>query len=303
MKLLIKYCSFLIVLTLSISLISCGVMRDTDDGQKTNYASADVIATPDPETTGPENTQDTKDSTAPAVMPDGFYFNDYLGTSRENILSWLSSHENDDYYLNTPYGNPDLGFNTDTCMRPNGRFSDDGPCMTCTGFVIDVLTNSVKEDSAKENVLNKIENMVDECVDNGWMFDTPYYTDIVNSYFWAAFVEEFNDGEIVSRKFDTIEEMLASKSLRRGDIIYFSPDTTPYGIDAYGNPTDIYGNTIDSHIGFYWGDDFSGENLFWHSIDDWVVDCPLRIFEGGYNMISPLTTPSDYEYILVIPLK
>ena len=38
-------------------------------------------------------------------------------------------------------------------------------------------------------------------------------------------------------------------------------------------------------------------------IDDWVVDCPLRIFEGGYNMISPLTTPSDYEYILVIPLK
>ena len=30
--------------------------------------------------------------------------------------------------------------------------------MTCTGFVIDVLTNSVKEDSAKENVLNKIEN-------------------------------------------------------------------------------------------------------------------------------------------------
>ncbi len=243
--------------------------------------------------------------TAPEIplIPEGYYFSDYLGTTRENVLNWLTLHENDDYYLGTPYGNPNNGFNTDSCMRPNGRFSGDGPCMTCTGFVLDVLLSSVDDSNEKESLLNNATNMVEICVENGWMFDTDYYTNVVNSYFWGAFVENYNDGEIVSYKFDSVKEMLDSKILRKGDLIYFSPDITPYGFDEYGDPTDEYGNTIDCHIGFYWGEDWSGENLFWHSIGDWDVDSPLKKFVGGSNMISELATPSNYEYVLVIPLK
>ncbi len=291
--------SALLSAILLYSLISCAALREEIKETK-QTGTVEAIATVPEETTEAVATVETQH---PETVPDGYYFNEYLGTTREKVLNWLTAHENDDYYLGTPYGNPDIGFSTDTCMRPNGRFANNDPYMTCTGFVIDVLLNSVNEGPERDAMLERMENMIVECEDNGWMYDTPYFTDIVNAFFWGAFAEEYNDGGIMTYKFDTVEEMLDSEILRKGDIVYFSPDTMPYGFDVNGDPVDIYGNTVDSHIGFYWGEDHSGEDLFWHSINDWYVDCPLKIFEGGYNMISPFASPSVVDYILVIPLK
>lgn len=61
---------------------------------------------------------------------------DFLGTDRNRLVSRLKSHENDRFYLGTPYrslnGNP---YNRGYVMSPNGAPTGFGPGMNCTGFV------------------------------------------------------------------------------------------------------------------------------------------------------------------------
>ena len=62
---------------------------------------------------------------------------DYLtqfGVSRAKIVAELEAHENDDYYLGTPYKGGDW-------QSPNGdpSYNDGTPGMNCTGFVSYVL--------------------------------------------------------------------------------------------------------------------------------------------------------------------
>ena len=247
-----------------------------------------------------EDKTDTSDIIYPEPPPE-YCFNDYLGLSRDLIIGWLSGHEKDGYYLGTPYGDEEIGFNTETCMRPNGRFADNYPHMTCTGFVLDVLMQAAGDRA--EEVHQLTVDMMNLCENNGWANDLPYYRNEVNAYYWGAFINEYENGKIYSIRFDTINDLLSSHLAKKGDIVFFMPDSTVYGRNAKGYPCDIYGNVIDCHIGFYWGEDNSGDDVFWHSMTSGLVGDPMDKSTGDFNQISQLTTPSVYSYVLLIPIR
>ncbi len=273
-----------------------GASRET---QLASGDKSDITDTTE-ESSKQENTENNTDHRYDEPT-DGYFFNDYLGLSRNDILSWLKSHETDDYYLGTPYGDEEYGFNTDTCMRPNGRFADNYPHMTCTGFVLDVLMQASGE--RKEEVQSLASDMMKTCENHGWWNDGPYYRNEVNAYYWGAFIDNYEDGKIYSVKFDTVSDLLTSNLAKKGDIIFFMPDTTVYGRSASGYPCDKYGNPIDCHIGFYWGEDNSGDDLFWHSMTSGLKGTPMDRSLGDFNQISQLTTPSVYTYVLLIPIR
>ena len=89
----------------------------------------------------------------------------------------------------------------------------------------------------------------------------------------------------------------------KGDLIFFMPDSTVYSRNYSGYPCDKYGNVIDCHIGFYWGEDNSGDDLFWHSMPGDLIGYPMEKSRGSFNQISNLTTPSEYSYVLLIPIR
>ena len=56
-----------------------------------------------------------------------------LGVSRIGLVTWLTSHQFDGYYLGTRYSG---GFSYDSCLYPKGAPRWDGYTgMNCTGFV------------------------------------------------------------------------------------------------------------------------------------------------------------------------
>ena len=65
-----------------------------------------------------------------------------LGATK-TVESVLSQHENDEYYLTTPYGNKGPhgeggAINTWDCWKPKGEYGS-GAYMNCAGFVVAVL--------------------------------------------------------------------------------------------------------------------------------------------------------------------
>ena len=115
----------------------------------------------------------------------------------------------------------------------------------------------------------------------------------INASYWNNFTVDNPD--IKCMWFDSIEEALASKKLRKGDIIYFEPRN-------WSEP-DSYGNYPDCHIGFYWGADYSGEDKFWHSAhgsDSKGHPMDNAITDG--NQMTRLA-PKCESSICVIPLS
>lgn len=163
------------------------------------------------------------------------YISDVVGVTRQQVVDELAAHENDSYYLGTPY----KGVNdTGNKPRPNGDPGGYSPGMQCNGFVA--------------YVLDKVGG-------------TPYQTFVNTDGHrgnWAALVNWFavcQHNDVISYTFDSKEEMLASGLLQKGDIICAIPYTSVFRAGA-----DAYGNTVDDHVGFFWGST-SDEDLFWHS--------------------------------------
>ena len=149
----------------------------------------------------------------------------WLGAS--NILAWLESHENNGYYLGTPYTDATFASQSpDYFLTANGEAGGNGH-MNCTGFVANVLRNCGAD-------LSKIGTRM-----------PGHYANATN---WNDTV--YNNG-IKSYRFNTIQEALNSGILQKGDILYFEPNT-------WSEPD------ADCHIGFFWGNT-SSENRFWHS--------------------------------------
>lgn len=151
----------------------------------------------------------------------------YLGVSG-NIVEWLEKHEDDDYYLGTPYYG-DLDYPR-KCTRANGEYKSmgyDSAGMNCTGFVA--------------SVMRKLGGDLDKIIDySNW----GTYS---NAYNWHYTVHAKS---IKSYRYTSVADMLAGGHLEKGDIIYFEPDWTISGVDC--------------HMGFFWGDT-SDDNKFWHS--------------------------------------
>ena len=195
-----------------------------------------------------------------------------LGATK-TVESVLSQHENDEYYLTTPYGNKGPhgeggAFDTWDCWKPKGEYGS-GAYMNCTGFVVAVLRACGANTSIIGNYTAK---------------DGYNRGNEANAYKWEEYCR---DNNAVSYTFSSKEQMLASGILEKGDIIYMEP-------------VDWNHSNSDCHIGFFWGSN-SSEDLFWHSSShaDGIVKGYFPNSAGG-NVISKITPKYPVRYYRVI---
>ena len=195
-----------------------------------------------------------------------------LGATK-TVESVLSQHENDEYYLTTPYGNKgphgeDGAINTWDCWKPKGEYGS-GAYMNCAGFVVAVLRACGANTSIIGNyTANDGYNRGNEA----------------NASKWENYCR---DNNAVSYTFSSKEQMLASGILEKGDIIYMEP-------------VDWNHSNSDCHIGFFWGSS-SSEDLYWHSSShaDGIVKGYFPNSAGG-NVISKITPKYPVSYYRVI---
>ena len=195
-----------------------------------------------------------------------------LGATK-TVESVLSQHENDEYYLTTPYGNKGPhgeggAINTWDCWKPKGEYGS-GAYMNCAGFVVAVLRACGANTSIIGNYTAK---------------DGYNRGNEANAYKWEEYCR---DNNAVSYTFSSKEQMLASGILEKGDIIYMEP-------------ADWNHSNSDCHIGFFWGSS-SSEDLFWHSSShaDGIVKGYFPNSAGG-NVISKITPKYPVRYYRVI---
>ena len=195
-----------------------------------------------------------------------------LGATK-TVESVLSQHENDEYYLTTPYGNKgphgeDGAINTWDCWKPKGEYGS-GAYMNCAGFVVAVLRACGANTSIIGNYTAK---------------DGYNRGNEANASKWEEYCR---DNNAVSYTFSSKEQMLASGILEKGDIIYMEP-------------VDWNHSNSDCHIGFFWGSS-SSEDLFWHSSShaDGIVKGYFPNSAGG-NVISKITPKYPVRYYRVI---
>ena len=195
-----------------------------------------------------------------------------LGATK-TVESVLSQHENDEYYLTTPYGNKgphgeDGAINTWDCWKPKGEYGS-GAYMNCAGFVVAVLRACGANTSIIGNYTAK---------------DGYNRGNEANASKWEEYCR---DNNAVSYTFSSKEQMLASGILEKGDIIYMEP-------------MDWNHSNSDCHIGFFWGSS-SSEDLYWHSSShaDGIVKGYFPNSAGG-NVISKITPKYPVSYYRVI---
>ena len=195
-----------------------------------------------------------------------------LGATK-TVESVLSQHENDEYYLTTPYGNKGPhgeggAIDTWDCWKPKGEYGS-GAYMNCAGFVVAVLRACGADTSIIGNYTAK---------------DGYNRGNETNAYKWDEYCR---DNNAVSYTFGSKEQMLASGILEKGDIIYMEP-------------ADWNHSNSDCHIGFFWGSN-SSEDLFWHSSShaDGIVKGYFPNSAGG-NVISKITPKYPVRYYRVI---
>ena len=195
-----------------------------------------------------------------------------LGATK-TVESVLSQHENDEYYLTTPYGNKgphgeDGAIDTWDCWKPKGEYGS-GAYMNCAGFVVAVLRACGANTSIIGNYTAK---------------DGYNRGNETNASKWDEYCR---DNNAVSYTFSSKEQMLASGILEKGDIIYMEP-------------ADWNHSNSDCHIGFFWGSN-SSEDLFWHSSShaDGIVKGYFPNSAGG-NVISKITPKYPVGYYRVI---
>ena len=195
-----------------------------------------------------------------------------LGATK-TVESVLSQHENDEYYLTTPYGNKGPhgeggAIDTWDCWKPKGEYGS-GAYMNCAGFVVAVLRACGANTSIIGNYTAK---------------DGYNRSNETNASKWDEYCR---DNNAVSYTFSSKEQMLASGILEKGDIIYMEP-------------ADWNHSNSDCHIGFFWGSN-SSEDLFWHSSShaDGIVKGYFPNSAGG-NVISKITPKYPVRYYRVI---
>lgn len=137
-----------------------------------------------------------------------------LGMDTTIYMNWLESHENDSYYIGTPYKPYDRRNPNGDCKGAYGSSDIKGTAaMNCTGFVWHVL---YKATSASGKDTSKIPAL------QGW------YT-------------FYKNNNISRRYFSSKTEMLNSGYLEKGDIIWMFDGSETALSDKH-------------HVGIYWGD-------------------------------------------------
>lgn len=226
------------------------------------------------------------------------YFGEAIGVTQDKVVSWLSSHEHDRYYLGTPYTDYPVGSpKGDPNFILNKGFTslEYRPGMNCAGFVSHVLIKCGLDLAgwldymAKEFPTRWNEQTFNAGSANMWYLyvtgDEGGRRNIDSATGRSDVTPGANGSDVfVCYTFNSTGEALSSGLLRKGDILLYWPTE---GFDH------AYDGTIDSHIGFFWGDT-SHSNRFWHSAGT----------GSNENKITNMHSMTKLEYVLyVIPIS
>ena len=184
-----------------------------------------------------------------------------VGVTRQAIVRELESHEDDNYYLGTPYAGGDA-------QSPNGdtSYNSGAAGMNCAGFISYVLRKAGLDAETTMEIMHRTPvNQYGSGLPYDWLAGASNYKNLVEN------------GNISAYAFRTKQELLSSGLAEKGDIILMWWSNSP-GADG-----------ADNHIGFFWGK-ASDDDVMWHSGTE----------PGSGNQISAITpkTPGSF-YILI----
>ena len=200
------------------------------------------------------------------------------GVTRDKVVAELTSHQSDNYYLGTTYVGGDS-------QSPNGdtSYNYGSAGLNCAGFVSYVLCklglNAGTSDLNNHTALpaSSVQGLMTKAVGGrsaDWYSSYKSRNLLAgasNYCFWIA------NGDLRSYAFQSKSDMLSSGVLEKGDIILMLP-TTASASDR------------DTHIGFFWGNSSSEDNM-WHSLGS----------NNHISTITPKTSPSYYVVIKYAP--
>ena len=184
-----------------------------------------------------------------------------VGVTRESIVRELEAHEDDNYYLGTPYAGGDA-------QSPKGDASYNSGTvgMNCAGFISYVLRKAGLDAETTMEIMHRTPvNQYGSGLPYDWLAGASNYKNLIEN------------GNISAYAFRTKQELLSSGLAEKGDIILMWWSNSP-GADG-----------ADNHIGFFWGE-ASDDDVMWHSGTE----------PGSGNQISAITpkTPGSF-YILI----
>ena len=173
-----------------------------------------------------------------------------VGVTREAIVRELESHEDDNYYLGTPYAGGDA-------QSPNGdtSYNSGKVGMNCAGFISYVLRKAGLDAETTMEIMHRTPvNQFGSGLPYDWLAGASNYKNLIEN------------GNISAYAFRTKQELLSSGLAEKGDIILMWWSNSP-GADG-----------ADNHIGFFWGE-ASDDDVMWHSGTE----------PGSGNQISAIT--------------
>ena len=184
-----------------------------------------------------------------------------VGVTRESIVQELEAHEDDNYYLGTPYAGGDA-------QSPNGdaSYNSGAVGMNCAGFISYVLRKAGLDAETTMEIMHRTPvNQYGSGLPYDWLAGASNYKNLIEN------------GNISAYAFRTKQELLSSGLAEKGDIILMWWSNSP-GADG-----------ADNHIGFFWGE-ASDDDVMWHSGTE----------PSSGNQISEITpkTPGSF-YILI----
>ena len=184
-----------------------------------------------------------------------------VGVTRESIVRELEAHENDDFYLGTPYAGGDA-------QSPNGdtSYNSGTAGMNCAGFISYVLRKAGLDAETTMEIMHQTPvSQFGSGLPYDWLAGASNYKNLIEN------------GNLTAYAFRTKQELLSSGLAEKGDIILMWWSNSP-GADG-----------ADNHIGFFWGE-ASDDDVMWHSGTE----------PSSGNQISEITpkTPGSF-YILI----
>ena len=190
-----------------------------------------------------------------------------VGVTRQAIVRELEAHEDDNYYLGTPYAGGDA-------QSPNGdaSYNSGAVGMNCAGFISYVLRKAGLDAETTMEIMHRTPvNQYGSGLPYDWLAGASNYKNLIEN------------GNISAYAFRTKQELLSSGLAEKGDIILMWWSNSP-GADG-----------ADNHIGFFWGE-ASDDDVMWHSGTE-----PSS--GNQISTITPKTPGSFYILIKIEPLQ
>ncbi len=187
-----------------------------------------------------------------------------VGVTRQAIVRELEAHEDDNYYLGTPYAGGDA-------QSPNGdtSYNSGAAGMNCAGFISYVLRKAGLDAETTMEIMHRTPvNQYGSGLPYDWLAGASNYKNLVEN------------GNISAYAFRTKQELLSSGLAEKGDIILMWWSNSP-GADG-----------ADNHIGFFWGE-ASDDDVMWHSGTE----------PSSGNQISAITPKTEGSFYILIKIE